>query len=337
MQWSHLLVCVLCAMMGYQLRQMLTMGKESCAVPMSLTSKVIKNFGWSTVREESLAGSILNSQPDAEEVTVDVDRPSTSSSQAKPEEDGSFLQPVPEDQVPSKVPEPFFCDPLEHIVVINLEDDRGKGRREHMIQQFQKAGIEKYHFFPAVDFKKDEQLKRELKLLPRLCANPAQCPNTLGCAMSHRRVYEKMIAERWPCALIFEDDAALADNFGSKMQAITSGGLPAFDIILLGWCGGRSKNKPPEDQVTIPILKNGWPGMCIHASVVSIYGAWMNLQVNTPIYMTPDALLDGVHHHKNKTRTHISRRPGSFQGSYWYAFPILSWQDKGTDDLGGGV
>ena len=30
-------------------------------------------------------------------------------------------------------------DPLEHIVVINLEDDRGKGRREHMIQQFQKV------------------------------------------------------------------------------------------------------------------------------------------------------------------------------------------------------
>lgn len=30
-------------------------------------------------------------------------------------------------------------DPLEHVVVINLEDDRGKGRREHMIQQFQKV------------------------------------------------------------------------------------------------------------------------------------------------------------------------------------------------------
>ena len=27
--------------------------------------------------------------------------------------------------------------------------------------------------------------------------------NTLGCAMSHRRVYEKILAERWPCAMIF--------------------------------------------------------------------------------------------------------------------------------------
>jgi len=316
MQCSHLLVCMLGAMMGYQLRQMLTMGKERCGVPASFTSIVMKDLGWSFLKEEFLAGNTLNSQQDAEE---------------------GFLQPVPEDQVLSEVPEPFFCDPLEHVVVINLEDDRGKGRREHMIQQFQKAGIEKYHFFPAVDFQKDEQLKREMKLLPRFCANPAQCANNLGCAMSHRRVYEKMIAEKWPCALIFEDDAALADNFGSKMQAITLGGLPAFDIILLGWCGGRPKNKPPEDQVSIPQLKNGWPGMCIHASVVSIYGAWMNLRVNTPIYMTPDALLDGVHHHKNKTRTHISREKGTYQGSYWYTAPILSWQDKGADGLGGGV
>lgn len=36
--------------------------------------------------------------------------------------------------------------------------------------------------------------------------------------------------------------------------ALRLGGLPAFDIILLGWCGGRPKNKPPEDQVSIPQL-----------------------------------------------------------------------------------
>lgn len=60
--------------------------------------------------------------------------------------------------------------------------------------------------------------------------------------------------------------------------------------------------------------------MCIHASVVSIYGAWMNLQVNTPIYMTPDALLDGVHHHKNKTRTHISRAKGTYQAFTFGSF-----------------
>ena len=32
---------------------------------------------------------------------------------------------------------------------------------------------------------------------------PVWGANNLGCAMSHRRVYEKMIAEKWPCALIF--------------------------------------------------------------------------------------------------------------------------------------
>lgn len=34
-----------------------------------------------------------------------------------------------------------FKDPFEHVLVINLEDDRGIGRRKHMMQQFKKANI----------------------------------------------------------------------------------------------------------------------------------------------------------------------------------------------------
>ncbi len=63
----------------------------------------------------------------------------------------------------------------------------------------------------------------------------------------------------------------------------------------------------------------------------------MMAQANTPIDITPDAVLDGVHHHMNRTRTHISRKQGSLQADkrgrlvqgacmhcLWGAYPGLS-------------
>lgn len=41
----------------------------------------------------------------------------------------------------------------------------------------------------------------------------------------------------------------------------------------------------------------------------------MMAQGNTPIDITPDAVLDGVHHHMNRTRTHLSRKQGSLQAA----------------------
>jgi GR25 family glycosyltransferase involved in LPS biosynthesis len=39
-----------------------------------------------------------------------------------------------------------------------------------------------------------------------------------GCAYSHRYVYEKMLREDAPCALILEDDAVLPDDFRAVLQ-----------------------------------------------------------------------------------------------------------------------
>jgi len=312
-------MCVMAALMGYQLRQLWSI-TQGCKLPgFSLVSQV--NVSANSNREPTLGAETVRKNKTQEWL---------------PE---NFLQPVDEEEVATKVPAPFYCDPFEHVLVINLEDDRGIGRRKHMMQQFKKAGIKKYNFFPAVDFKEDLQLKRELKRIRGLCQNPARCHHTLGCAMSHRRVYEKILYENWPCAMVFEDDAALSENFSQRIVEMTSGGLPPFDITLMGWCAGskESKKKPATDQSSVPQMKNGWPGMCIHAYIISIYGALMMAQGNTPIDITPDAVLDGVHHHMNRTRTHLSRKQGSLQGSYWFTKPLLSWQDAHADGLGGGV
>jgi hypothetical protein len=38
----------------------------------------------------------------------------------------------------------------------------------------------------------------------------------------------------------------------------------------------------------------------------------MFAQANTPIRITPDAVMDGSHHHLNRTRPHISRAGGQY-------------------------
>lgn len=313
---AHIALCTLAGLLGYQIRQLFSItGKGRCEHRWALPSSLTAQIGWSTA-------------------------PSPDAPSQEPASDGfhkgSFLERAR--HVSLQVPKPFHCDPFDHVLAINLEDARGQGRREHMMREFEKAGIKKYNFFPAVDYKKDSQLKRELELIPGLCQNPGRCHNTLGCAMSHRRVYEKIVAEKWPCAMVFEDDAGLSNNFSGRLAEMASGGMPPFDIIFTGWCHGTKESKmtPAKDQTSVPELLNGWPGMCIHAYIVSIYGALMMSQANTPIAITPDAVIFLGKHQKNRTRTHIDPR-AVLKGSIWFTSTLMAWQDAGADGLGSGV
>ncbi|CAJ1386170.1 unnamed protein product [Effrenium voratum] len=166
-----------------------------------------------------------------------------------------------------------------------------------------------------------------------------QCPcdPKKGCGLSHRRIYEMMMAEKWPCATIFEDDVTLAANFSTRLAALKDS-IPPFDVILLGYCPGGSKpRRGPKDQSSIPTLKYGWPGACVHAYVVSLQGAKALTLANTPVKVPPDGAMDGMHHWGNRLRLHIDRKPGVLTGSYWYIDPQMAWQGVEADNLEGGV
>ena len=62
------------------------------------------------------------------------------------------------------------------------------------------------------------------------------CPghNTLGCAMSHRRVYEKIVAEKWPCAMVF---APWTETECRAEPCRASGNFTQFVYWL--WASGR--------------------------------------------------------------------------------------------------
>ncbi|CAL1127321.1 unnamed protein product [Cladocopium goreaui] len=230
-----------------------------------------------------------------------------------------FLQRVPEEEVRlDKLPRPFYCDPLEHVIVINLQDERGKPKRDSLAQELEKAGINSYNFFPAVDHEIDEQLKSEMSAQDQLCDTLPKCKSTLGRALSHRQVHEKIIAEQWSCAMILEDHAKLAENFTSRLREVARDSFPGFDVIQLGRCEakGTGKDAPPKDQSTVPTLFQGWPGRCAHAYVASIYGAVSMAQAHTPISLGRDVLLSGNHKYENRFRAHVDHKKPA--GSYWY-------------------
>lgn len=241
-----------------------------------------------------------------------------------------FLQRVPEEEVRlDKLPRPFYCDPLEHVIVINLQDERGKPKRDSLAQELEKAGINSYNFFPAVDHEIDEQLKSEMSAQdPQLCDTLPKCKSTLGRALSHRQVHEKIIAEQWSCAMILEDHAKLAENFTSRLREVARDSFPGFDVIQLGRCEakGTGKDAPPKDQSTVPTLFQGWPGRCANAYVASIYGAVSMAQANTPISLGRDVLLSGNHKYENRFRAHVDHKKPA--GSYWYTDPALSWPSE---------
>lgn len=55
----------------------------------------------------------------------------------------------------------------------------------------------------------------------------------IGCALSHKKIYQKIVDENIPYAIILEDDATLEKELSMVMKKIMVSSLP-WDLILLG-------------------------------------------------------------------------------------------------------
>lgn len=58
-------------------------------------------------------------------------------------------------------------------------------------------------------------------------------PGEMGCYLSHWHIFEKMVAENIPQALVLEDDLIIADALPAVLEALTKDGLPPYDLIKL--------------------------------------------------------------------------------------------------------
>lgn len=121
------------------------------------------------------------------------------------------------------------------IFVINLEKDIK--RKEHMENLLNKYNL-KYEIVKAVDGNKltEQELNSlridkegSLKILKRPLKK-----SEIGCLLSHRKIYEKILTENIQLALILEDDIFFEEDLIDFLKLEDILFPPKWEIILLG-------------------------------------------------------------------------------------------------------
>lgn len=149
-------------------------------------------------------------------------------------------------------------------------------------------------------------------------------------SLSHRAIYEHVLATEAPCALVFEDDVTLCESFSLLVKQLQRK-LNDFDFVKLDYCKSGNyilKGAPfPWDMYTSVGLKSGPGGPCASAYIVSSRGAKLLAEANTPVWINADGLMDEAH----LAHTTIAQR---LPLHVFHTYPPLATQ--GRDDLPGG-
>jgi glycosyl transferase, family 25 len=117
-----------------------------------------------------------------------------------------------------------------HAYVINLA--RSPERRVKVASQLQKIGIP-YEFVDGVDGA-DIELADPRVIDPSLLETDWFRPGIAGCAFSHLRVYEKILADGLDWALVLEDDVKLPNDLARLVEA-AAGHLDGAEVVLLNF------------------------------------------------------------------------------------------------------
>lgn len=105
------------------------------------------------------------------------------------------------------------------VFYINLA--RRTERRLFMERQFKILGI-RHERVEGIDGQAFSSIdrKRNLDAFRWWCARGYGARNgEIGCAMSHQKIYKKMVDENIPCACVLEDDITLGPNFQKMVMA----------------------------------------------------------------------------------------------------------------------
>lgn len=127
------------------------------------------------------------------------------------------------------------------IYVINLK--RRSDKKEKMLKQFKDLSINNFEFIEAVDgndLTKNEFLQvidyKKMELISRKLTNAE-----IGCALSHKIVYEKIINGPEYRSIILEDDVILEKGF-VNIASINGNSIANIDILFLGLSTSNIEN-----------------------------------------------------------------------------------------------
>lgn len=124
---------------------------------------------------------------------------------------------------------------MDNVYVINL--DRSPDRLKSITCELERENI-KFERVSAVDGKKltDEHIKR-------FCTPFAEmfCPkNIIACALSHKKVWKKIVKSGLEYGMVFEDDCKLTNGFKHKLQLCIdelNENDKNWDFLYLGYFG----------------------------------------------------------------------------------------------------
>lgn len=171
--------------------------------------------------------------------------------------------------------------------VVNLA--HSTERKKYMETLLKNVSIE-YEFFPAVYGKEiknlDEVYDKERALKAR---KHELTVGEIGCALSHRAIYKKMIDENIRQALILEDDIEILPHFFEVYKALSS-----FDvgnkIILLGTNATKRKKmiwkKKLTDTHSMYLVLNSYAGT--YGYVIGLKAAKKIYEHSDKVFLTAD-------------------------------------------------
>lgn len=131
--------------------------------------------------------------------------------------------------------------------VLNLEHNT---ERKKYMQNLLKGIPIDYEFFPAVYGRNIENISEvyDSELAQKKSKRQLNA-GEIGCALSHKAIYKKMIDENIPQALILEDDISLSSYFYSVYKALSEIKI-GNKIVLLGTMSTKKKWKIWKNQLT---------------------------------------------------------------------------------------
>ena len=133
------------------------------------------------------------------------------------------------------------------VFVINLASS--PERRAHMTAELEKTGLD-YEIVTGVDGR-ELDLNDSTLVAPTLLAKNDFPAGTAGCALSHRRVYQRILADGLDKALVLEDDVTLPADLGRVVDAV-SPHLHGAEVALLEYGSPEICTLSREGSVALP-------------------------------------------------------------------------------------
>lgn len=160
------------------------------------------------------------------------------------------------------------------VFVISLPEETA--RRDAIAAHLKERSLD-FEFFDAIDGRQMDVLAYPAynKTKRRAAHGRDLKPGELGCMLSHRGIYQKLVDDGLDYALVLEDDARLHEDTKATLEALIKSGTD-FDIIRLL---GSPKVAKGKHRKIAKLFKDFWlvrlrtaPGGA-HATLISLKGA----------------------------------------------------------------